>query len=129
MELTQNVELIGNIVNLIALPLIGSLMFYSIKKRQAESEAQKAEAEARKSEADNITSYATEWKELYEKKEQKVQELDAKIDKLYQEKEGDRQKIRELNEQNSSLKLQIQSLTFKKCEVKGCGKREPQSGF
>ena len=51
-------------------------MFYESRKR-------KAAAEAKKAEADNITQYADEWKELYEKKEKRVGELDTKIDTLY----------------------------------------------
>lgn len=71
--------MIGGIVTTILLPLLGVFIFYDQKKR-------KEEAAARKAEADNITSYAAEWKELYEKKENKVHELDAKIDQLYVEK-------------------------------------------
>ena len=51
----------------------------------------------KKTEADNITAYAAEWKELYEKKEKRVVELDAKIDHLYAEITKYRDAIRELS--------------------------------
>lgn len=82
-ELNELFNITGGIVTTILLPLFGVFMFYDSKKR-------KAAAEARKAEADNITSYAAEWKELYEKKEHRVVELDSKIDQLYAEKNEDR---------------------------------------
>ena len=97
-------------------------MFYDQKKR-------KEEATARKAEADNITSYAAEWKELYEKKENKVHELDAKIDQLYVEKNEDRQRIRELMEKNTELELKNQMLEVMKCKKRGCTDREPPSDY
>ena len=64
-ELNELFNITCGIVTTILLPLFGVFMFYDSKKR-------KAAAEARKAEADNITSYAAEWKELYEKKEHRV---------------------------------------------------------
>ena len=46
-------------------------MFHDARRRKEEATAQKEEAIARKAETDNITSYAAEWKELYEKKKRK----------------------------------------------------------
>ena len=98
-ELNELFNITGGIVTTILLPLFGVFMFYDSKKR-------KAAAEARKAEADNITSYAAEWKELYEKKEHRVVELDSKIDQLYAEKNEDRQRIRELTEKNATLEIE-----------------------
>lgn len=92
----------SGIVTTILLPLFGVFMFYDSKKR-------KAAAEARKAEADNITSYAAEWKELYEKKEHRVVELDSKMNQLYAEKNEDRQRIRELTEKNATLEIEDKS--------------------
>lgn len=97
-------------------------MFYDSKKR-------KAAAEARKAEADNITSYAAEWKELYEKKEHRVVELDSKIDQLYAEKNEDRQRIRELTEKNATLEIEKIKLEAKRCDVRGCSGRKPPSDY
>lgn len=121
-QLSEISNIIGGIVTIILLPLLGVFMFYDQKKR-------KEEAAARKAEADNITSYAAEWKELYEKKENKVHELDAKIDQLYAEKNEDRQRIRELMEKNQELELKNQSLEITKCKKRGCPDREPPSDY
>lgn len=121
-QISQIIAMIGGIVATILLPLIGAFQFYDSKKR-------KEAAFANKAEADNITLYAAEWKELYEKKETKVHELDTKIDQLYLEKNEDRERIRELQSKNAKLELENQALNFKKCEVRGCKERIPPSGY
>lgn len=121
-QISQIVAMIGGIVATILLPLIGAFQFYDSKKRKEAAAAKKAEAE-------NITQYAAEWKELYEKKEAKVHELDTKIDQLYVEKNEDRECIRDLQSKNVKLELDNQSLNFKKCEVRGCKERKPPSDY
>ena len=126
MEQISNVlTLIGGIVSTVLLPLLGVFLFYGQKKRKEEAE----EASAKKSETDNITAYAAEWKELYEKKEKKVQDLDAKIDSLYVQINDDRQRIRELMEKNTELELKNQMLEVMKCKKRGCKDREPPSDY
>lgn len=115
-------NVISSLVSSVALPLFGVFLFYDSKKR-------KANAEARKAEMDNLTGYAEEWKGLYEQRDKRVDELNAKIDQLYQEKETDRQRIRELQEKNTALTLENQSLKIKRCEVKGCKDRQPPSDY
>ena len=95
----------------------------------SELTAKLAEAEARKAELDNIASFAEEWKALYEQRDKRVDELNVKIDQLYQDKETDRQRIRELQEKNTQLTLDLQAANFKKCEKKGCGDRQPPTGY
>ena len=137
MDIVQSIiESISGVVSSILLPLIGVFLFYDSRKRKEEAVARKEEAQARKeelavrkSETDNITSYAAEWKELYEKKEAKVHELDAKIDQMYIEKNEDREKIREMQERCTSLELENLKLKFMNCEVRGCDKRQPPSGY
>lgn len=121
-QISQIVAMIGGIVATILLPLIGAFQFYDSKKRKEAAAAKKAEAE-------NITQYAAEWKDLYEKKEAKVHELDTKIDQLYVEKNEDRERIRDLQSKNVKLELENQSLNFKKCEVRGCKERKPPSDY
>ena len=121
-QICQIVAMIGGIVATILLPLIGAFQFYDSKKRKEAAAAKKAEAE-------NITQYAAEWKELYEKKEAKVHELDTKIDQLYVEKNEDRERIRDLQSKNVKLELENQALNFKKCEVRGCKERKPPSDY
>lgn len=121
-QISQIITVVGGIVATILLPLIGAFQFYDSKKRKEAAAAKKAEAE-------NITQYAAEWKELYEKKEAKVHELDTKIDQLYVEKNEDRERIRDLQARNAKLKLENQALNFKKCEVRGCKDRQPPSDY
>ena len=98
-QLSTIIQVIGSLITLVILPLL-----------LIKSKAKKADAEAKKTEADNITAYAAEWKELYEKKEKRVAELDAKIDHLYTEITKYRDTIRELSEKNSELAVQNQAL-------------------
>ena len=128
-ELNELFNITGGIVTTILLPLFGVFMFYNSKKSKAASEARKAAEEARKAEADNITSYAAEWKELYEKKEHRVVELDSKIDQLYAEKNEDRQRIRELTEKNATLEIEKIKLEARRCDVRGCSGRKPPSDY
>lgn len=122
MEMQEIVQLIGSFISAAGLPLIGAFMFYGSRKR-------KAAAEAKKAEVDNITQYADEWKELYEKKEKRVGELDTKIDTLYAKIEELRQRIRELTEKNTELIIRNSALDFRKCNKHGCPDREPPSEF
>lgn len=122
MDFQQIVSIISSLVSSVALPLFGVFIFYDSKKR-------KANAEARKAEMDNLTGYAEEWKGLYEQRDKRVDELNVKIDQLYKEKEDDRQRIRELQEKNTTLALENTSLRIKECQVKGCKSRVPPSDY
>ena len=86
-QLSEIVSLVGGIVTSVALPLLGVFMYYDSKKRTEAAKAKQAEAQARAAEEANITSYAEEWKALYEQRDKRVDELNAKIDALYLEKE------------------------------------------
>lgn len=117
-QLSTIIQVIGSLITLVILPLL-----------LIKSKTKKADAEAKKTEADNITAYAAEWKELYEKKEKRVAELDAKIDHLYTEITKYRDTIRELSEKNSELAVQNQALEFRKCNKHGCADRIPPSEY
>ena len=121
-EFQTVLTIISSLVSSVALPLLGVFLFYDSKKR-------KANAEARRAELDNLTVYADEWKALYEQRDKRVDELNAKIDQLYKEKEDDRQRIRELQEKNTTLALENTSLRIKECQVKGCKNRIPPSDY
>lgn len=121
-QVTELLSGMGGAVNTVLMPLLGVFLYHDQKRR-------KEEAAARKAEADNITAYAAEWKELYEKKEAKVKELDAKIDSLYGEINEGRERLREVQEKCAGLEMENMALKFKKCEVRGCGKRQPPSDY
>ena len=128
-QLSEIVSLVGGIVTSVALPLLGVFMYYDSKKRTEAAKAKQAEAQARAAEEANITSYAEEWKALYEQRDKRVDELNAKIDALYLEKEEDRKTIRDLREKNMHQSLELQKAEFLRCEVKGCANRQPPTGY
>ena len=115
-------NVIGGFVTTVLSPVAGCGGYREYNKR-------KAGAEAKKAEADNITQYAAEWKELYEKKEQRVGELDTKIDALYDKIDEYRKRVRELTEKNTGLVIKNSALEFRKCNKHGCSDREPPSDF
>lgn len=129
MDFHQVVSIISSLVSSVALPLLGVFLFYDSKKRNEAAKAKQSEAEARKIEEEYLSARAGEWRKLYEEEREVEKELNAKIDQLYKEKEDDRLRIRELQEKNTSLTLENQSLSFKKCEVIGCKDRQPPSDY
>ena len=128
-EFQTVVNIISSLVSSIALPLLGVFLFYDSKKRSEAAKAKQSEAEARKMEEEYLSIRAGEWRKLYEEEREVEKELNAKIDQLYKEKEDDRQRIRDLQEKNTALTLDNQSLKFKKCEVRGCKERQPPSDY
>ena len=126
----EAIKTISDFFNIILLPLLGLFMFYNSKKRKVSAEADKMEAEVDKLEADNTSKYASEWKELYEKKETKVIELEGTVSRLYSEKNEDRLRIRESMEEITRLKLENQRLAFLKCDIAlKCFDRIPPNEF
>ena len=128
-EFQTVVNIISSLVSSIALPLLGVFLFYDSKKRSEAAKAKQSEAEARKMEEEYLSIRADEWRKLYEEEREVEKELNAKIDQLYKEKEDDRQRIRDLQEKNTALTMENQSLKFKKCEVRGCKERQPPSDY
>lgn len=88
-----------------------SIIFYKQTQRTKDAEADKAEVATQH-------EYVKEWKELYEKKEAKVNELDAKIDDMRKELRAEQMK-------NNLLELEKEKLTWSKCTVNGCKNRQP----
>lgn len=115
-------KVISDVIIALGIPLFTLIFFFDSRKRSEAAKAKKEEEEARKQEGDNISHYAAEWKELYEKKEAKVLEYEKQQQK-------DQLRIRELQEENAHLKLEVVTLQFYKCERKGCGTRLPPNEF
>lgn len=117
----MSVELIDTILTgLVTLfgGTFGVLWFYQSKKKEAAANASKAEAES-------IAAFANEWKDLYEQRDKRVNELNAVIDALYKQ-------IGELRDQVNRLKGEMAVLTAKhneseywKCQRAGCEERIP----
>ena len=128
-SLSDIISMIGGIVTSIALPLLGVFIFYDSKKRSEAAKAKQAEAAARKSEEEYLSIRAGEWRKLYDEVSEDNKKLNDKIDSLYVTIEDDRKRIRELQEKNMQLSLELQKANFMKCEVKGCEKRQPPTGY
>ena len=71
---------------------------------------------------ENEKTASEQWKELYEKSEEKREALGAKIEGLYKTNGSLRDINNDLTTQNVVLKIH-------KCEVKGCDKRVPPRGY
>lgn len=122
-------ELANGIAQLLLIPILTLLMFYSSKKRKENAEAKMKELEVETKKMEIVSAYANEWKELYEESEKKVEQKDAKIDQLYAQIERMRQEQRNTTEENGTLKLQLQAAEFRKCDRQGCKDRLPPSDY
>ncbi len=91
------------------------------------AEKRTVEAQASSEEAESISKYAVEWKELYEKKEQRVNVLDDKVDELYAEIGKYRSMVLQLKEDNAALEIENKKLSYHRCDIKGCTNRRPPS--
>ena len=128
-QILEVLNSIGSLLTGGGLGVLTFLFFYDSRKRTEAAKAKQEEANAKAAEENNITSYAEEWKKCYEEERESRKELDAKIDRLYEEKETDRQRIRELQEKCQQYSLDLQAAKFLKCEVKGCKDRQPPTGY
>lgn len=97
---------------------ITTFLYYGSRKRK---EAALASQEENKT----ISSYADEWKELYERSNNTVVSLNEKIDALYEEISGYRNQIRNLKDEKNNLTLLNHELKWNRCIVDGCHKRTP----
>lgn len=70
---------------------------------------------------ENEATASSQWRELYEKSEAKVESQSVKIDALYKENNY-------LRDQNNSLTTQKAVLTMYKCETLECANRKPPFG-
>lgn len=116
-------EYINLIFNLIVSSgLISLLIFYRSKQRKEAAGATIIEAES-------IKAFATEWKELADSRDIKLEQKDSKIDSMYIMINEWRDKYNSLSNECHTLKLENQSLKFRLCNKRGCEGREPQTGF
>ena len=116
------IQTLSPYINTLGIPLLTLILFFDYRRRSEAAKAKREEEEAKKAESDNITHYAAEWKELYEKKEARVIDLE-------QQQLEDRQRIRDLQEELTELKLKVTTLSFYKCEKRGCTDRIPPNQY
>lgn len=128
-QLFRIINALGSLLTGGGLGVLSYLFFFDSKKRTENAKAKQEEAAARKMEEESLSLRASEWRKLYEEAGDECKELNAKIDKLYDIIEEGRERIRELQEKNMQLSLELQKAQFLKCEVKGCEKRQPPTGY
>lgn len=103
--------LISGVVSLLTVIGGGSIFYVRSTRKTKEQEAIQAEQATQH-------AYVEEWKELYERKERKVEVLDGKLDEM-------RAKKNELEQTIAALRLENERLQWAKCTVNGCDNRQP----
>ena len=115
-------ELIQTILNAIVAILGGTaisvFLFYTAKRREAIATAEQQEAVAEK-------SFAVEWQHLYELKEEKVKELDGKVDDLRKEINAYREEAMSLKDDMHALKRELDDANYNRCIRRNCPDRIP----
>lgn len=115
----MNIDTIQFIVNsVLSTGIMGTFLFYGSRRR-------KENALARQEESKAISSYADEWKELYERSNKSVDLLNEKVDSLYEEINGYRVTIRQLRDEKNNLLLALHEAQFNRCVRDGCQRRTP----
>ena len=110
----------GTLVTLATLPSI-------IKK--AKTNVVAAQLDNMQKVADGWKAIADERQEACQEKERVIAEKDAKIDALYIQLGTQREAYNAKVEENTELKVYKATNEVKLCMRRGCGDREPQSGY
>ena len=110
----------GTLVTLATLPSI-------IKK--AKTDVVAAQLDNMQKVADGWKAIADERQEAGQEKERVIAEKDAKIDALYIQLGTQREAYNAKVEENTELKVYKATNEVKLCMRRGCGDREPQSGY
>lgn len=114
------INLIGSILGILGIGTgVGAgMLFYSKNKRMKEAEARMKEIEAE-------AKQSLEWKKLYDISDTDSREKDAKIDKLYDERQSLLHKIIEIERRSAVKDITIAHLTYNRCDINDCDKRHP----
>ncbi|MBR2776800.1 MAG: hypothetical protein IKD75_06785 [Prevotella sp.] len=110
----------GTLVTLATLPSI-------IKK--AKTDVVAAQLDNMQKVADGWKAIADERQEACQEKERVIADKDAKIDALYIQLGTQREAYNAKVEENTELKVYKATNEVKLCMRRGCGDREPQSGY
>ena len=96
----------------------------------------KAKAEARASEIDNVKQAVESWKEIANERQEEVNNireqsdrLNAKIDEMYITNSEWRDKYNAKCEEIADLRVWRATNEIRLCDVKGCEKRTPPTGY
>ena len=120
-------SLVGVIVGLVTIPST---------KKKANAEARREEAAAKNAEIENIKSALTEWQKIAEERQEachekdgRISELTKQVDERYVDIGQWRDKYNAKQEEITSLRVKIATDELKMCQLKGCEKRTPPTGW
>ena len=119
--------------------IVGTIVgFFTIPSmvKKASSEARKEEAEAKHAEISNMKDVADGWKELAEErqeackeKDERIAALNKQIDERYTDIGLWRDKYNSKQEEVATLRVKIANDEVKMCQLRGCEKRTPPTGY
>lgn len=136
----QNIEWLQMLIGVLGGgSLVGAIVgFFTIPSaiKKAAAEARKEEAEAKSTEIENMKAVADGWKDLAEERQEANKEKDARIAELtkqvddrYVEIGNWRDKYNGKQEEVTTLKVRIATDEVKMCQLRGCEKRTPPTGY
>ena len=78
---------------------------------------------------ENEAAQSAEWRKLYDEVKQELHERDEKIDRIYDEKKELRNEMHSLSTRITELEVELTKSQIYRCEVAGCPKRQPPTGY
>ncbi len=78
---------------------------------------------------ENEAAQSAEWRKLYDEVKAELHERDEKIDRIYDEKKVLRNEMHNLSKRITELEVEQTKNCIYRCEVPGCKKRQPPTGF
>lgn len=103
--------IIGSLVTL----LTSGAIYFGLNKKLKAAEVKEKEVEVLRKQDD-------EWQELYKEAREQKQQAEELVEKLREEKSI-------LEKENGLLELKVQQLTWFRCKVNNCPKRQPPHVF
>lgn len=85
--------------------------------------------ERKSKELANENTAIAQWQDLFAQYKSECTEKDAKIDKLYDEIKSHRDEKIKLRNEKADLMVENTKLKLTHCEIKGCAKRIPPTGY
>lgn len=78
---------------------------------------------------ENEAAQSAEWRKLYEEMKTELLERDSKIDRLYDEIKEHRNEKNTMSKRITDLEVENTKSRIYRCEVAGCAKRQPPTGY
>jgi len=118
--MTEIIAIISSIFTLII--GTGGILFYKQSKRLKAAEAAAAEKDVLRRDLENQKSTNDEWIRLYDEAKTELRNAQSKLNEL-------NNKLQKATELEGHQRLVINDLTWSRCIVNGCPKRQPPRNF